>query len=272
MRNITNLTSDPDRRLIKGTKHKAVISGNHLEFYQYDKPVFYNLPPIVKEADPNKEKNSNRRIDSIVRARNNVRRIIESNSNLHKEKLKLLTITFKENIQDLNYANIEFTKFIKRLNYLIRENKTARLKYITVVEFQKRGAMHFHTLFFNLPYYPIQKIQDIWEHGNIDIKSIRKIKNIASYVAKYLQKEIFNNKLCGKKAYFCSRGLKRPIFIRKEYKALTIFDACFPLDIKYENIYQSKYHGKVLYTTYDLSQDPAIKERIKTLIKERCDM
>ena len=55
---------------------------------------------------------------------------------------KILTLTFKENIQDIAYANNEFKKFIKRLNYELYHTKS-KPKIPCHVEKQERGAIHF---------------------------------------------------------------------------------------------------------------------------------
>ncbi|MGX7112794.1 rolling circle replication-associated protein [Gemella cuniculi] len=61
------------------------------------------------------------------------------------DKTKFMTLTFK--IQDTDFSNNEFTNFIKRLNYKLREVKKTMLKYIAVWEKQKRGAIHYRIIF-----------------------------------------------------------------------------------------------------------------------------
>jgi hypothetical protein len=55
-----------------------------------------------------------------------------------------------------------------RLNYHIGH----ALKYVSVVEFQKRGAVHYHAVFFNLPFIVNDELAAIWSHGFIKINAI----------------------------------------------------------------------------------------------------
>lgn len=49
-----------------------------------------------------------------------IARLVDTNFD---NQTKFLTLTFKENIQDIEYANNEFKKFIKRLNYDLYKTK-----------------------------------------------------------------------------------------------------------------------------------------------------
>ena len=76
-------------------------------------------------------------------------RIIDTNFD---SKTSFLTLSTKENIQDRNQFNLLFDKFIKRLNYKIYNSKKRLLKYIAVLEKQKRGAWHVHIMLFDFPF------------------------------------------------------------------------------------------------------------------------
>lgn len=56
-----------------------------------------------------------------------IARLIDMNFD---NQTKFLTLTFIENIQDITYANNEFNKFIKRLNYELYHTKRSKLKYL----------------------------------------------------------------------------------------------------------------------------------------------
>jgi hypothetical protein len=51
------------------------------------------------------------------------------------------TLTFRENLHNIKEANYEFLKFIKRVKY-----KFGDFKYLAVIEFQDRGAIHYHMI------------------------------------------------------------------------------------------------------------------------------
>jgi hypothetical protein len=140
--------------------HKIIISGNHVEIAKYEKPYSINLTSNNFINKPIRKNNKEQKIvskSSLSRAKHKVRRLINSNCFLYKDKKgkiikpQFITYTFTENIIDIKKANLHFTKYIKRLNYQYFRNKKAVMKYVVVLEFQKRGAVHYHVVFFNLP-------------------------------------------------------------------------------------------------------------------------
>ena len=91
--------------------------------------------------------------------------------------------------------------------------------YIFVPEMHKDGAWHFHGLVSKeLPVSPAYKkdgymIHDVYWANNYDIgfstaTKINDSKRTATYIAKYLTKEMSVPKGC--KRYWCSNGLKKP--------------------------------------------------------------
>ena len=150
---------------------KVIIAGNQIEIYKYDEPVLYGYKDIKKGSrgrqsiatDEDKEIN---REKVFKRARTNLRRLI--NCNIESDS-KFLTLTFKDNITDLDFANNEFKKFIKRLNYHFK----IKLKYSCVIEFQKRGAIHYHCILYNLNgKIDLNKLSEIWGNGFIKLNKI----------------------------------------------------------------------------------------------------
>lgn len=62
------------------------------------------------------------------------------------------------------------------------------------IEYQERGAVHFHILFFSLPYWKIESIRKAWseiigeENPRITIETIRSRRGSTYYVSKYVAK------------------------------------------------------------------------------------
>lgn len=106
------------------------------------------------------------------------------------DKTSFMTITFKENVTNIEYANAEFKKFIKRLNYKLFKTKKAELKYIAVWELQKRGAIHYHIIFFSLPYIAHTELRKLWTLGSINIKKINVDKKISVGIFQSTSKKI----------------------------------------------------------------------------------
>jgi hypothetical protein len=156
-----------------------------------------------------------RRDDSTARTRNNIYRLVEGNIGQHGDfEPVFLTLTFKENVVDLKYANLCFKKFIMRFNYFLGK----KLAYVFIPEFQKRGAVHYHGVIFNLPFTDKSIIQDIWSHGFTRIETPKNIRNISAYISKYLSKQTMDNRFFGQRILMTSRDLKRPLEIFGSYE------------------------------------------------------
>lgn len=133
---------------------KYVITGNIIEVYEYSKNVKGKGGAKERGKSPEDIKMINY-INHTLRRRNNIRRLACANfSNMDK----FITFTFKENLQDLKQANLIFKNFIKRLKYYLNDFE---IKYLAVIEFQSRGAIHYHTL-MNIPYIKWEKILELW--------------------------------------------------------------------------------------------------------------
>lgn len=199
--------------------------------------------------------------DSLRRTRNTIRRTINSNTGKWSEKEKFLTLTFKEHLTDQGETNKLFTKFIKKLSYSIFK-KESGLKYLCVVERMGNGRIHYHVLFFNLPYKPVDEIADIWGHGFVKINAIDNVDNLGAYVCKYMSKTAVENseksaKEKDKKMYFVSRGLHKPTEIcdatKKDAEQIAILRWEMEDFKTYEAVFENE-HQRVLYEQYNLNR------------------
>lgn len=220
---------------------KVIIAGNVIEVYEYEKSVQFGYKDTRKNSKgrgsiasaDDKEKN---REKVLSRARKDLRRII--NCNIQKYS-KFLTLTFKDNVQDLDYANNEFKNFIKRLNY----HYGIKIKYTAVIEFQKRGAIHYHCILYNLVQkINVQELQEIWKHGFIKINSIDNVDNVGAYVCKYMTKTD-DDRLLGRRMYFNSRGLNRPQEIKEPDLIAQLQKSLLDQAPKYENTFKNDYNS-----------------------------
>lgn len=141
-----------------------------------------------------------------------ISRLVDCNFDDHT---KFMTLTFKGNITDIEYSNSEFNKFLKRLNYHFFKQKKQDLKYIATWEKQRRGSIHYHVIFFNLPYIKKHDLEKLWGHGFIKINKIEvdSKENRGRYVSKYFSKDL-ELKEHKKKAFFTSQNLKKP-YVKK---------------------------------------------------------
>ena len=220
---------------------KVIISGKQIEIYEYKESVIYGYSDIKKgsrgrQAVANDEDKEINREKVFKRARTNLRRLI--NCNVESDS-KFLTLTFKDNVTDLDFANNEFKKFIMRLNY----NFKIKVKYSCVVEFQKRGAIHYHVILYNLSgKVDLNKLSDIWGHGFIKLNKIKGVDNVGAYICKYMTKSD-DDRLKGKKMYFNSRNLNKPAEIKEPELVDALVGSLQAQAPKYENTFTNEYNS-----------------------------
>lgn len=237
---------------------KAVVSGQIIEHYEYEKPYFFNHLPLKRVRSAKSNKNA-RRDDNLFTLREKIRRLVDTNFQAYGYDPVFLTFTFRDNVTDLNYANKEFNLFIKRLNYELGY----RTKWLNVVEFQKRGSVHYHAIFFNLsPEIERREREDryiarIWTHGFIDIERVRSARRVGPYVCKYLNKGLHDERLQGRRGFFTSLGLFRPVLYRYSSEIDKVLDID-KVNILSKTVNTTKY-GNINYNQYDQSISKVIR-------------
>lgn len=138
-----------------------------------------------------------------------------------------------------------------------------KLKYTCVPEFTKKGRIHYHVLMYNCPYIKNSKLAEIWSNGFIRINSIEDVDNVGSYVSEYIGKDYkegssTSDKMKGKKCYFNSRGLNKPIEIKNKEMVQTVIESLPPQHLTYENTFDNDYNS-VHYQQYNMSKSSNTK-------------
>jgi hypothetical protein len=273
---------------------KLVISGPRVE-----RLVAVYYPPQGRRRAPSEEEKRKRKekkqrildgIDilneddiepSIQRSRSKLRRLIEANAWQWTDKRgnrippKLLTLTFRENITNLTIANRRLSKFVQNTNYMLRNILKEPLKYVCVVEFQQRGAIHYHMVIFNLPFidYVFSKFRTQWkDRFQLETISDNGTGLVIYYISKYLKKQNTDIRFYGKKRYSSSTGLIQPIIVRDDIANEMICNILrgFRNDTRIIDI---PCLGRTTYTSYFLGHanrlkthllDPYCQEAIKS--------
>lgn len=234
---------------------KYIITGGIVEVYEYK---YYTTGKGGSRIRGNatEENIQENYIKTNQRRRDTIRRL--ACCNFDNEYDKFLTLTFADNKTDVQECNILFKAFIRKL----REVKhIPDLKYLAVIEFQKRGAVHYHVL-LNIPYIPQVELQELWGHGFVFIKAIEHVDNVGAYIVKYMSKDNKDKRLRGQKAYLFSRNLKKPQkiinhnfddFDKMEKK---IFDEYKLTELQpvYEANYDTEKLGHCEYKQYNLNR------------------
>lgn len=257
-------------------RHDAKIyqSGNVIEIIEYGRPIYKEWenkpPPLGRQKQAKEEDRKINRQVTITRARTTIRRLVGANNGQWKDKQGrpyksvFMTLTFADNVQDFDTANHQFKLFILRLGNRVGNRKKQNcLKYLVVPEFQKRGAIHYHAIFFNLPYIPQKELSDIWGQGRLHLKAIDEVDNVGAYVCKYLRKDLDDERLRGKKCYFTSRQLLQPTMMEvdtsqgKQKELLeSVCNTALALSGKspYTVRYDSEHFDSITYTQYTLKE------------------
>lgn len=123
---------------------------------------------------------------------------------------------------------------------------------------QKRGAIHYHVIFFSLPFVPYTELKKLWTSGSVNIKKIKVDypENIGRYISKYFEKSLNDTELLlkymNKKRIFKSKNLKKPYIsyeINNEYKKFDSSDVLFQKEYKrYKKIGEDFIEETVRYT------------------------
>lgn len=240
-----------NKNTIKSINKKVIISGNVIEIFSYENAYLKGYENTSSKKgracsiDTDEQTKSVNRDKTLNRARSRVRRLANANPQL----TKFITLTFADNITDLKIANKKFCDFIKRLNYYSQNAYlTNKVEYIAVVEFQKRGAIHYHML-CNLPYIPAKQLEKIWKNGFVKINKIDSVDNIGAYVTKYMTKDHNDTRLVGNRSYFTSQGLNEPVEIYNE--SIEINKNSLARE-PYKTTFHNEQLGNIEYTQYVL--------------------
>ncbi len=216
---------------------------------------------------------------------NNLQEIRKDSLNRTRDKLldytftngykfkSFITLTFKDNIEDINYANKKFQNYIDQVRRY-EKKKGREFFYIGVPEFQNRGAVHYHILtslecnqeliekksiitvkgkngkYRNLEYYNLKYWNEGFSSAFDIIGDINKDFNIGLYITKYLYKDL-GNKLWINKKLLKSNNLIKPSELNldkesEEYKQAIEYIEKKGYVLKYSNYIENKSNNKYI--------------------------
>ncbi len=233
---------------------KIVQSGDLIEIYQYEKaPIPQKKSKRKERRKPYKGYKSERH---IKRAVFQFRRKVRATQILGTPCMVTLTMAECVSISDAYKLHTEF--FVRMRKVFGKD-----IIWITVPEFQKRGAVHFHSLVWRLPQRIINEerdsriIQNLWGYGYVDLIPTDGSTALSGYLAKYMSKAMHDERLFGKKAYSCSRNTLSPVSLTSE-ASVAFFKDNFKIDRKGSNLeptrereYETKWLGRIYYRAYE---------------------
>jgi len=123
-------------------------------------------------------------IQSVKKTLERIRDYINTNV-VDTKKCKWLTLTYKENMRDVERLGKDFEAFNRRCR-----KRYGNYEYIAVAEPQGRGAWHLHCIFIfpekNAPFMENSIIRDMWGNGFVNVRKLTGIDNIGLYFTAYL--------------------------------------------------------------------------------------
>lgn len=212
---------------------KVKVMGDLVEVFEYSDPI-----KVLKDgkSEPFKKRKSYKksekgtgeiRADSLNRSFSRLMDLAITN---HKEFKTFITLTFADNVTDLDFANDKFRAWTTNVR-----KSYSDFKYLGVPEFQKRGAVHYH-LMTNLDLKSeIIELQEnhvnmydvkYWSHGFtsvFDLKLADDNFSVALYMSKYFWKDI-DNRLFGRRKILASRNLKNPDILKVDSNEIAKID------------------------------------------------
>ncbi len=193
---------------------KIVQFGDCTEIYDYEKDINNirkrTLSQIQKKRAKARRKLVSRSTFSVRRARSNFFRLVHHN-NSYADSISFLTITLQA---DYKYA--QATRTVREFFSKLKEKLGTAPRYISVPELTKKGRYHFHILVYDLPPEIVKNerttrnLQRLFKRGFIDIRIAEyHSPAIAGYMAKYMAKALTDPKYETRRAYNCSRNIKK---------------------------------------------------------------
>lgn len=230
------------------SKSKIIQSNDLVEVYDFEVPVKFGQTNAKRKFCRSKSIRSvEHRARSIIRALNTVRRLTHIN---FSENDKFITLTFNNDqpidINDLSSCLPYYQKFIRKLR-----KKYSSLKFITVPEFQKRGAVHYHLL-CNIPFIQKGELEILWPYGFSKPKAVKSSLHLALYLCKYLSKRFDDKRKEGHRLYYSSKNLAKPTIQYGETAEVISkrLKEHHSEAVQYERPYTTTRNGLVTYTQY----------------------
>lgn len=149
--------------------------------------------------------NRQQSLKSVNKTFKNLRDIITANT-ADAERCKWITLTYEENMTDLDTLKKDWGNFLKKAH-----RKWKDFEYIMVKEPQERGAWHLHVIMIfdgKAPYIDSGVLRKKWGKGYVAVKKVEDGFNLGKYLVKKDRLSLYPK---GVRIFNCSKGIKRPV-------------------------------------------------------------
>lgn len=153
---------------------------------------------------------------SLERSTKEIRGIIEANFGQYNETTKFLKLEFGRKETDLDKANYEFSKFVKRMNQWVFLRRKGTLQYTKIIDTDVERNIIFHVIVYNMPFVRRNTLLRLWKNGQVMVTSLENKNKVTKYLTENLGKIVLGNetildaRFVGKGVYSSSRGIIRP--------------------------------------------------------------
>lgn len=241
---------------------KVIVTNNLVEIYTPETPYLLNRTPIANRGRNNKGLEHNRKEEykrrSANKAFNTVKRLAVANFGSIPHA-KFITPTFRDtkdfDISNIKSCNQKLITFMQRLRRKFNEVRT-----LTIVEFQKRGAVHYHIL-SDIDFIHWSELQKMWEYGDITIEAVKDANHLGTYITKYFTKNMNDPRLKGFRLYHASKNLDRPktFYLKTAEKIKWVLEKNNKQP-RFESNYHSEKNGNIGFKEYLLDY-PLLKNK-----------
>jgi len=225
---------------------RPMAMANYADRWSHEFPVSNVPKPEKSESEIAAEKAANHR-----RA---VRKAVQTTRFLCEQMKadRLLTLTYRENVEDREQVKVDFKQFLKYLRHgLDGKGGLKDWRYVAVLERQERGAYHVHIAVQG--FQPISFIRQCWYKalgssiyakgadtpGQVDVTSPRfdhgssrkrewATHRLASYIVKYMSKT-FDESTTEKNRYWRAKDIAKPEPYRHWLVSTNLGDAILEL-------------------------------------------
>lgn len=182
--------------------NKVITTKSRLYVWQYETPVWYGFKSNKERDNYTKSLCGDKRKDSVQRAQNNAKILVEANATPYT---KFVTLTYKVPATSRQQCIKDFSNFARRF----KRAYNVDLKFLHTQEQGKRNTKrwHIHAVLFHDFFIPVTDLKKIWNHGNVKIEAIDDFRNIGLYIVKYITKDLVK---LNKKGYVSSMNLTKP--------------------------------------------------------------
>ena len=198
-------------RLDKGTHlHRVGFRGYFVDYGEGLAEVGFGFASAARRCKTRRGESLNRgdnELRALRRARTRLRHLV-----LGSGATYLLTLTYRENVTDLERASDDLTVFLRHV-----KRKYPSYTYIAVAERQKRGAWHWHLAvcgWQDLAFLRASWLRVVGE-GNIDVKPPRYGSEnlrlgLVRYLSKYLSKSMGDDHVLNSRRFRSSHRIHVP--------------------------------------------------------------